>query len=141
MRDTGWAYPLANVAHLFGLGLLAGGILAVDLRLLGAFRALPVAALSSALTPFAVAGLVVFLISGIALFATEAPTLIGQPVFLAKMAVVALATASALLFRWRWHRAMPRWNDRAPPLPRAFAAASLSLWAAAVILGRMIAYR
>lgn len=141
MRETGWAYPLANVAHLFGLVLLAGGILAVDLRLLGAWRTLPLEPLVRALTPLAIAGLVLFAASGIALFATEATTLIDQPVFVAKLAVVILATTSALIFRWRWHRTMSRWTDRAPPTARVFAVASLTLWAAAIILGRMIAYR
>jgi uncharacterized membrane protein len=141
MRETSWAYPLANIAHLFGLALLAGGILAVDLRLMGAFRRIPLAPLSAALTPFAITGLVLFAASGLALCATEATTLIGQPVFIAKMAVIALATGLALGFRWRWHNELRLWTGRVPLAPRVLAAMSLSLWSSAIILGRMIAYR
>lgn len=141
MRETDWAYPLANVVHLFALALLAGGIIAVDLRILGLWHRLPLAALHRALTPLAVVGLVLFVLSGTALFATEATTLVVQPVFLAKMAVVAVATTVALVFRWRWHHAVARWDGGAPVTARAMAAASLSFWSAAVILGRMIAYR
>jgi hypothetical protein len=140
MREVGWAYPLANVAHLVGLALLAGGIVAVDLRLLGAWPRLSIAALHRALTPLAVAGLVLMVASGLALFATEATTLIEQPVFLAKMGVVAAATAGAILFRWRYGAALRRWS-RAPLFARLLAAVSLSFWLAALILGRMIAYR
>ncbi len=141
MRETGWAYPLANVAHLFGLALLAGGILAVDLRLLGAFPRLPLTAIHAALTRFAVAGLLLFVASGVALFAAEATTLIGQPVFVAKMGVVALATGLALFFRFRWRDALTGWEAQVPGPARFLAIMSLSLWSAAIILGRMIAYR
>jgi hypothetical protein len=58
------AYPLANVVHLLGLVMLVGGIGLVDLRLVGAFPSLPPAALSRALTPIAVAGLLLMLPSG-----------------------------------------------------------------------------
>src|SRR3546814_8688126 len=50
-RGSSWAYPIANLIHLFGLVLLVGSIGIVDLRLVGAFRALPLASLARALTP------------------------------------------------------------------------------------------
>ena len=65
------AYPLANVVHLLGLVMLVGGIGILDLRLAGAFRALPVAPLSRALTPIAIAGLVLMVPSGATMFAAD----------------------------------------------------------------------
>lgn len=141
MRGSAWAYPLANVAHLFGLALLAGGIMAVDARIAGAWKALPLPTLSAALTPFAIAGLVLFAASGFAMFASDAVALSGSTVFLAKLAMVGLALANALAFRRLARGRLSEWNDGAPLAARAMAVLSLCLWAAAIVLGRMIAYR
>lgn len=140
MRSSAWAYPLANVAHLFGLALLAGGILAVDLRIMGFWRKLPLKAMHDALTPFAIAGLLVFALSGTALFAADAKELVRNPVFLGKMVIVALAVLNALTFRKFASRALSN-SARVLPLNlRISSAISLSLWSAAIICGRMIAY-
>lgn len=140
MRSSAWAYPLANVAHLFGLALLAGGILAVDLRIMGLWRKLPLKAMHNALTPFAVAGLLVFASSGAALFAADAKELVRNPVFLAKMVIVALAVTNALAFRKFAKRALDNGSGDLPLNFRISSATSLSLWSAAIICGRMIAY-
>jgi hypothetical protein len=140
MRSSAWAYPLANVAHLFGLALLAGGIMAVDLRIMGFWRKLPLKAMHDALTPFAIVGLLLFAVSGAAMFAADAKELVRNPVFLAKMAVVALAVANALAFRFRTKRALGGLSGELPFRLRLSAAISLSLWSAAIICGRMIAY-
>lgn len=128
---TAWAsggavYPLANVLHLFGLVLLIGSIGIVDLRLLGAWPALPLEALQRALTPLAIAGLVLLVASGSVLFAADAESLAGSSVFRWKLLLIALALANALLFR-RVHRP-------------AMAAVSLVAWLSVAVLGRMIAY-
>jgi uncharacterized membrane protein len=138
MRSSAWAYPLANVVHLFGLALLAGGIMAVDLRIMGVWRKLPLKTMHDALTPFAVGGLLVFALSGTALFAADAKELVRSPVFLAKMAIVGLAILNALAFRKFSGRALG--NGDVPIILRLSAAISLSLWSAAIICGRMIAY-
>lgn len=138
MRSSARAYPLANVAHLFGLVLLAGGILAVDLRIMGFWRKLPLKAMDDALTPFAIAGLFVFALSGTALFAADAKELVKNPVFIAKMVIVALAVGNAMAFRKFAGRALG--SGDVPFALRLSAAISLSLWSAAIICGRMIAY-
>lgn len=140
MRTSAWAYPLANVAHLFGLTLLAAGIVAIDLRILGLWRRLPLVPISAALTAVAVAGLVIFALSGAAMFAADAAALVKSPVFLGKMGVVGLALLNALVFRKRAGADLGHWDIQAPFWARASAAASLSLWSAAIICGRMIAY-
>jgi hypothetical protein len=138
MRSSAWVYPLANVAHLFGLALLSGGIMAVDLRIMGFGRKLPLKAMHDALTPFAVGGLVVFALSGAALFAADARELVRNPVFLAKMVLVTLAVINALVFRKFAGRALG--SGEVPFNLRLSSAISLSLWSAAIICGRMIAY-
>jgi hypothetical protein len=129
------AYPVANVIHVLGLALLLGPILLVDLRLLGAFGTLPLQPFSDALTPFAVAGLALLLLSGTVLFAADAAALAASGTFRLKLILVGLALANALLFRRLW-------AGTAPPGPglKALALASLLLWTAAAIAGRWIAY-
>ncbi len=129
-------YPAANVLHLLGLVLLLGSIGIVDLRIMGAFRALPADAVSAALTPLGVAGLVISALSGATLFAADAEALAGSMVFRWKLVTIVLALANAAAFRW-WLR-----PGSAPlGLRRQLAAAlSLAAWLTTATLGRMIAY-
>ncbi len=134
------AYPLANLAHLLGLVMLVGGIGILDLRLAGLFRALPVAPLSAALTPIALAGLALMALSGPVMFAADAVALATSATFRWKLALIALALLNAVGFRLLWRRHLQDWDAAAPAAARAMAAASLLLWLAIGTLGRLIAY-
>ena len=133
------AYPFANVVHLLGLVMLVGGIGIVDLRLAGAFRALPLAPLSRALTPVAVAGLVLMLPSGATMVAAD-PAVMQSGVFQTKLALIGVALLNAVAFRFLYRGRIESW-DREPPLSmRAMAIGSIMLWLTIGGLGRMIAY-
>lgn len=134
------AYPVANVVHLFGIFMLIGGIGILDLRLAGAFRAIPVAPLSRALTPIALAGLVLIVPSGAILFAADAEALSFSNTFRLKLLLIALALANALAFRFAWQSRLEGWDREPPPLGRVMAAASVLLWLSVATLGRWIAY-
>lgn len=138
-RGSAYAYPAANLMHLLGLVLLVGGIGLLDLRLAGAFRSLPVAPLSRALTPLAVAGLALMIPSGLTMFAADATPLAGSTLFRWKLALIVLALANAVAFRLRWGRDIDR-NGAVPPAARILAVASLALWLTVAALGRLIAY-
>lgn len=138
--QSAYAYPVANLLHLLGLIMLVGGIGVVDLRLAGAFRSLPPAALSRVLTPVAVAGLLLLVPSGLTMFAADAEAIAGSATFQRKLALIALALANAILFRWIWGKRIADWDASAPPLGRLQAGASLLLWLAVAAHGRMIAY-
>lgn len=137
---TGWAsgggvYPVANVVHLLGLVLLLGSIGLVDLRVMGVFPALPLAALRRALTPLGVAGLVVLVASGAVLFVADARGLVGSPVFVRKLVVIGLALVNAAVFHW-----LVKDSGRVSSLARVLAGVSLAGWLTVATLGRMIAY-
>lgn len=134
------AYPLANVVHLLGLVMLVGAIGIVDLRLAGAFRALPVAPLSRALTPVAIAGLVLMIPSGATMFAADATTLAESTIFRWKLTLVGIALINAVAFRVVWHHRLGTWDSAPPAAGRLMAAGSLLLWLSIGGLGRMIAY-
>ncbi|AHE54917.1 hypothetical protein [Sphingomonas sanxanigenens] len=134
-RGSAWAYPIANLVHLLGLVLLVGGIGILDLRILGAFPSLPLPALSRALTPLAIAGLILMLPSGLVLFAADAGALVGSDRFRLKLVLIALALANALAFR-----VVGRADARPTGTMRLMAAVSLALWLGVAALGRLIAY-
>lgn len=134
-RGSAWAYPIANLVHLLGLVLLVGSIGILDLRIIGAFPSLPLPALSRALTPLAVTGLILMLPSGLVLFAADAGALVGSDQFWRKMVLIAIAVANALAFRLVGRR-----GTRPTMVMRVMAGASLALWLSVAALGRLIAY-
>lgn len=141
MRSSGWAYPAVNLLHVAGLILLVGSMLLLDLRLLGTGRsAISLPAATSLLTPFAVAGLFLMLTSGFLLFAADAAPLLDNPLFLPKLALIALGIANALLFRALWRSAVEAAPGVLPGAARLQAVASLAIWVAAAALGRLLAY-
>lgn len=139
-RGSALVYPVANTLHLLGLVMLVGGISVVDLRIMGLWRALPMADLSRALTPVAIAGLVLMGVSGLILFAADGAALAQSSIFGRKLIIVAAALANAAAFRLTWGAHIQSWPSPAPGAARAMAAASLFLWLAAGASGRWIAY-
>ncbi|MFD2262976.1 hypothetical protein ACFSM5_08765 [Lacibacterium aquatile] len=140
MRASVIAYPLANLAHLLGLVLLVGPIIALDLRLLGFARALPVKALSSYLTPFAILGLLLMIASGTLLFSADAAALSVNAVLQIKVVLIALGLINAILFRLLWSGRLYDWDRRPAGFGRLQCAASIGLWLGAGTAGRLIAY-
>lgn len=140
MRASGAAYPAVNLVHLAGLVLLLGPMLLLDLRLLGVARKFPLPEVSALLTPLAAGGLALLLASGVLLFAADAGPLLDNSLFPIKLACIALGAANALLFRALWSGRLGGWDASAPRLGRLQAAASLMLWIAAGVFGRLLAY-
>lgn len=130
------AYPIANVVHLLGLVLLIGGIGLVDLRLIGAFRALPLRTLARSLTPLGLGGLALLAASGAILFAAD-PAVAESETFRTKLLLIAAALANAILFRFRYGAAP---DEPVPTSARLLGATSLALWLSVAAFGRMIAY-
>ena len=143
LRDSVWAYPIVNAGHVFGIALLVGSIVPLDLRLLGLWPNTSVASLRQVLTVTAAAGLVIAVACGLLLFSTRATEYLGSKFFIAKMAVIAIGVINAATLRWRCNSAWLRSNAHATAihLPvRVAAAVSLATWIAALVLGRLVGY-
>ncbi len=139
-RGSSLVYPVVNSLHLLGLVMLVGGIGVVDLRIVGAWPSLPVDALSRALTPVAIAGLILMAGSGTILFAVDGAALAKSDIFVRKLVLIGAALANAAAFRVLWRDRLARWAGRVPVAARAMAALSLLLWLSAGAMGRWIAY-
>lgn len=136
LRGSTWSYPLVNAAHILGIALLFGSIVPLDLRLAGLWPSLALEPLRRVLVPVAVFGLLLAASSGFLLFAAKATKYAASFWFLAKIALVALALANALLLRMA-----PAWRQRGAGVwPRAAGLASIALWAAAIVMGRLVGY-
>jgi hypothetical protein len=140
LRGAGLAYAAVNLLHLLGLCLLLGPMLLLDLRLLGLGRDYPVPALTRDLGPWLLAGLLLLLASGAALFSADAVPLSGHRVFLVKIGLLGLALANALAFRLLWAGRLAHWDQAPPTLGRLQALLSMLLWLSVAAAGRLIAY-
>jgi hypothetical protein len=133
-------YPWISAGHILALALLVGAIATLDLRLLGAFRATPVAHLARPLVRVAGVGLLLAVLTGLLLFSVQPDHYLGNAAFLAKLGIVAAGILHALVVR-----ALPGWRDVlcGSPVPgtlRLAGGVSLATWVAAVFAGRWIAF-
>jgi hypothetical protein len=134
-----WAYPTILFMHTVGLGFLVGLNVAIDLRILGVARKLPLA-------PFERFYQVMWLafwintLSGTALLIADATTKLTNRVFYIKMGCIFLAVVSMVLIRRRVFRSPAIDRDALAASARALAVASLVLWAGAITAGRLMAY-
>jgi len=142
IRQSTWAYPAANVGHILALTLFAGGVAAMDMRLLGALAAAPPASIVRPASRVAMLGLLLMALTGSVLFTAEASHVAMNPVFQIKAALIALGVLNALLVA----RPLAAVLDQTPacePLPariRLAALASLLIWTLVATCGRLIAY-
>ncbi|SFP26919.1 hypothetical protein [Tranquillimonas alkanivorans] len=132
LKASRWTYPLVNAGHILGLALLIGAVVPMDLRLLGLMRRPALPETVALLRPIAATGLTLAATFGALLFFTQASDYIGNRWFLAKLSLVALGLLNAALH--------PALADIPPARQRAAALASLAIWPAALICGRLIAY-
>jgi len=142
MREALWVYPAVEAVHIVGLALLFGSIAIVDLRLLGAGRRMPAAALVGYAVPWSLLGFVIAACSGLMMFTAHASEFLSQPVFLLKMSLILLAGINAALLRVGVVQRASSWPaDAAPPTRvRIAAALSLALWIGVIACGRLLAY-
>ena len=135
-----WAYPTVLMLHTVGLGVLVGANAVIDFRLLGYAPRLPIPALAP-LYRFMWAGLAVNATTGAMLFASDATTKAGQPVFYVKLTLIVLALAVTALIRRAVERGRASGAGDLSLRPgRRLAALSLLLWAGAITAGRLMAY-
>lgn len=141
LKASRYVYPVVNAVHIMGIGALFGSILALDLRLLGAFRAVPARPLARALPRVAASGLVVAIIAGFALFSVDPFEYAKNDAFLIKLALVTTGAGHAIfVHRTPAWRKLTRGDAAVPSALRAHAALSIAIWMAAILAGRLIAY-
>jgi uncharacterized protein DUF6644 len=136
--DSIWAYPMILTLHTIGLAIVVGAAVVIDLRLLGVGEQIPLSEMKRAFPIFWL-GFFINLVSGLALFVSEAADKAGQPVFLIKLTFVAVGVIATTRVR-RVVFGAGHFVDVPPPGARSLAAASLVVWTGAIVAGRLMAY-
>ena len=145
LRGLGiWTYGLINLAHVLGISLLFGSIALLDLRLLGAWRNIPVATIARPTVPLAATGFVLAITSGIMMLSFNTTDYHGNPFLYLKLPMVVLGMINVVVFQrfGAWQRA----RDGQPAavgdqgILRLAGGLSLAIWLTVVICGRMIGY-
>jgi hypothetical protein len=144
MRNAGvWSYGIVNLLHILGVGSLFGAVLVLDLRLLGAWRTVPLASITRPTVPIAATGFVIAATSGLFLISTNATEYIGNPFLLIKFPAIAAGLVNAAAVRqlasWK-ARDSRNLTSREQRQLSVFGAVSLLSWLTAISAGRMIGY-
>lgn len=141
LRTSRTAYPIVNGLHIIGLAVLFGSILSLDLKLLGLFPQIPVQPLALYLPRVSACGLALAAATGLLLFSIQPRDYAENSAFLIKVGLVLIGTAHAAWVHSTqgWKRAA-RENGSVAKRLRVSAGLSLSIWSAAILAGRFIAF-
>jgi hypothetical protein len=142
MRESLWAFPVAETVHIVGFAILVGSVVMFDLRVLGLSRGISVRALSRHLLPWSLAALALIVPTGFLLFLAQATELLASRTFQLKMGLLMLAGINAVIFRTGPYQSVEHWDvgTRAPIPAQLSVAASIVLWVAIIACGRLLAY-
>lgn len=135
LQSHPWAYPVLEIVHICGIGLLLGNLVLLELRVFGlggqiALQPLARLALATAVTGFGLAAG-----SGLLMFASQPAELLANRAFTLKMLLLFAAGCNAAWFHFRG--ALARCDTGA----RAQLFVSTLLWVAIISCGRWIAYQ
>ena len=132
-------YPVLSALHIVSIALVAGPILLVDLRLIGALRSRAIDPGLALLARTSMIGAAMAIVTGLLIASVQITKYAANGPFLIKLALIALAGLNALALR---RAARPQaWPARVGTARgRAAAAASLLLWLGAILAGRWIAF-
>jgi hypothetical protein len=139
IRNSQYAFPIVEFFHLAALATIGGAVLVVDLRLLGlGLKKTSVAQLAKDAQPWMTGSLIVMLLSGIALYTSEATKCYQSPAFWIKM----IALALAMMFTYTVRRKTAAADEQGISLlaNKSVGFVSLALWFTVAWGGRWIGF-
>lgn len=141
INSSRWLWPLCESLHFMGLSLLIGITGFFDLRLMGFFRRVSVAA-ARALMPFALAGFAINVATGLVFLIGLPEQYVSNPVWWFKVGFLALAGLNAGVYETQLSAKVLALDPHGDP-PRAvklIGLVSLVSWFAVLYCGRMLAF-
>lgn len=143
IRESTYLWAIIDGVHVLGLCLFVGLTLFWDLRLLNVvMKRVQVSEIWNRLIPWMTVGFIIMLVSGLGLFVSDPVRFYGNIIFRIKAVVLVVAALNALVFHYGIERQLLAW-DTTPTTPAAAKVAgalSISMWALAIVCGRLIAY-
>jgi hypothetical protein len=137
VRSSLMGYPSMIALHALGMAIMVGLSLLLDMRLLGWFSGIPLAALQR-FFGLAWIGFGINFLSGSALFSAQATSYIVDWVFMTKMGLVLLGAITAGILQPAVVKAGPAMQVSSGM--RALAGLAIVIWITAIIMGRLTAY-
>jgi hypothetical protein len=134
-------WPALEIIHFLGITLLFGGLLVIDLRMAGYVKSInPVTVYK--LVPVVVLGFSLCLVTGILFFYGDPATYAGNLMFQLKVLLIMIAGLNVLLYNWKVSPLMVTWTSStpSPAIAKLVAYASLGIWTAVLLCGRLIPY-
>ena len=131
MKHSSWLYPTVETMHLWGVGMLFGSVVIMDLRILGVASKLNLSDLSRLGVLVALFGFGLAVLTGSLMFITQASELISSRLFILKMCLIFLLLANAIILRMR---------TITNGISKVQALISLAGWASVIGMGRWLAY-
>ena len=143
LHESMYMFPIVESSHVLALTLFVGFAVILDLRLLGLIlKQVPVSQVADRLLPWTMVGFIVMNVTGVLLF-YAIPIRTYQSIFFrAKVIFLILAGINVWLFHTRVFTRIADWDHAiiTPKAARRAGLASLVLWGAIIVAGRMIAY-
>jgi len=143
IRANELAFPWLESVHVLAITLVLGSIAVVDLRLLGlASLRWPVAALIRQILPITWVAFAVAVLTGTAMFASNAVEYARNLPFRIKMVLLLLAGLNMVFFHAITYRGISQWNEsqRTPIAAPCAGGFSVLLWIGVVAFGRWIGF-
>ena len=139
IRQSLWAFAVIESVHLLGLAAIGGAVLVVNLRMLGlGLRRQPIREVARNAYPWFVGSLAVMLVTGVALFLSEAVKCYYGTPFWVKMWSLALAIIFSFTI---WRKITMVDESRVQPIwYKIVALVSLALWFGVGAGGRWIGF-
>ena len=134
-----WAYPTILTLHTLGLAIVVGANAIVDFTLLGFAPRIPSPSLRQ-LFPVMWWAFALNFVTGVLLFAADAATKAGQPVFYVKLILIIVALLIARAESRRLARQEHAMGGDVARSLRTLALVSLLAWTGAIVAGRLLAY-
>ncbi len=135
VASSAWLYPALEVVHIFGIALLVGNLVLLELRVFGRGGALPVADLARLSLGIAGTGFALAALTGVIMFGTQPGELLANRAFTLKMLLLFAAGCNAALFHGRGSL------EKLDRTARIMMVVSMLIWLAVIACGRWIAYQ
>lgn len=137
LRVSRWGYAAVSGMHIFGIALLVGAVVPLNLRLLGFWPKVPRIDLLPVLITMASVGFVIAVLSGLLLFSVRAQDYAEIDFFQAKLLLIGLAIVSAVTIHRGYGLLLQGASQGRLSLHALF---SLACWLGALACGRLIAF-
>ena len=141
LRDVKWVWPLCETIHFIGLAMVIGVAGFFDLRLLGFFNRIPIAAVKE-FVPWAMVGFALNLMSGLIFLLIFPGQYAYSQTWWFKVLFLCIAGLNALIFETRMGERMVllQPGEASPVAFRTIGAVSLVSWFFVLYFGRMLPF-